>query len=276
MNSASFSGLQSHFMTKVSDVQKMVEFQVAVKEDDECLENLEDLQSEIDNIQIATASLRRELQMQKYALKKSQETNSKMTRLIAHLNHALTYTPERLPKLQQDSTENGSGDKNQSNQKTAKVPPASQNAPTDTAPPTTSAAQPISGKQTNTYYPEIEYLKVDEFIEVPKYLKGRITYDQVNKFIDGMNKAYLSKYKLLKQKKSSLNDLNRKRYENYKAQETKDTAGSYFITDDDLKDYGGLKIDKVGRSIQTILRHCKRVREKRGGKITRIVYVDNY
>ena len=61
-----------------------------------------------------------------------------------------------------------------------------------------------------------------------RYLKGRITYDQVNKFIDGMNKAYVTKYKLLKQKKSSLNDMNRKRYEKYKSQETKDTAGTIF------------------------------------------------
>ena len=52
----------------------------------------------------------------------------------------------------------------------------------------------------------------------------------MNKFIDGMNKAYLSKYKLLKQKKSSLNDFNRKKYEKYKSQESKDTAGtSHFI-----------------------------------------------
>ena len=59
-----------------------------------------------------------------------------------------------------------------------------------------------------------------------RYLKGRITYDQMNKFIDGINAAYLSKYKLLRQKKSSLNDANRKRYENYKSLETKDTAGT--------------------------------------------------
>ena len=52
--------------------------------------------------------------------------------------------------------------------------------------------------------------------------------------------------------------------------------GSYFVTEDDLRDYGNLKIDNVARSIKTILRHCKRVREVRAGKITRIVYIDSY
>ena len=41
MNSASFIGVQSHFMTKVSDLQKLVEIRVAVKDDHECLEHLE-------------------------------------------------------------------------------------------------------------------------------------------------------------------------------------------------------------------------------------------
>ena len=48
------------------------------------------------------------------------------------------------------------------------------------------------------------------------------------------------------------------------------------MTEDDLRDFGNLKIDSVARSIKTILRHCKRMREVRAGKITRIVYVDSY
>ena len=53
-------------------------------------------------------------------------------------------------------------------------------------------------------------------------------------------------------------------------------TGSYFVTEDDLRDFGNLKIDSVARSIKTILRHCKRMREVRAGKITRIVYIDSY
>ena len=61
-----------------------------------------------------------------------------------------------------------SGDKKQSNHKPAKVSSANQKSTTETAPPTTTVSQPVTAKQPNTYYPEIEYLKVDEFSEVPK------------------------------------------------------------------------------------------------------------
>ena len=66
------------------------------------------------------------------------------------------------------SSENGSGDKVQSNQKPAKVSPANQRPSTDTAPPTSTVNQTVSGKQPNTYYPEVEYLKVEEFNDIPK------------------------------------------------------------------------------------------------------------
>lgn len=58
-----------------------------------------------------------------------------------------------------------------------------------------------------------------------RYIKGRLSYDQVNKFIESMNAAYKAKYSLMKLKKSLLNDAKRKRYETYQRQETKDTKG---------------------------------------------------
>ena len=61
-------------------------------------------------------------------------------------------------------------------------------------------------------------------------MKGRLTYQQVNTVIDELNKAFTAKYKLLRQKKSTLNDRNRKRYETLKMQESKDTKGSVFFS----------------------------------------------
>ena len=53
---------------------------------------------------------------------------------------------------------------------------------------------------------------------------------QVNTVIDELNKAFTAKYKLLRQKKSTLNDRNRKRYETLKMQESKDTKGGVFFS----------------------------------------------
>ena len=48
----------------------------------------------------------------------------------------------------------------------------------------------------------------------------------MNSVIDELNKAFIAKYKLLRQKKSTMNDRNRKRYETLKMQESKDTKGT--------------------------------------------------
>lgn len=52
-----------------------------------------------------------------------------------------------------------------------------------------------------------------------------MTYNQLNAAIDELNKPFVEKYKILGMKRLTLNDVNRKRYEKYKLQETKDTAG---------------------------------------------------
>ena len=41
MNSAEFAGLDEHFTTKISDLQKMLDIKLAVKDDNECLEHLQ-------------------------------------------------------------------------------------------------------------------------------------------------------------------------------------------------------------------------------------------
>ena len=56
-------------------------------------------------------------------------------------------------------------------------------------------------------------------------MKGRLTYDKINTVIEKLDHVYVEKYKILRQKKSKLNDINRKRYEDYKLQESKDTTG---------------------------------------------------
>ena len=56
-------------------------------------------------------------------------------------------------------------------------------------------------------------------------MKGRLTYEKINSVIEKLDHVYVEKYKILKLKKSSLNDIKRKRYEAYKLQETKDTPG---------------------------------------------------
>ena len=46
--------------------------------------------------------------------------------------------------------------------------------------------------------PKLAYLTVQEFQSVPKYMKGRFTYDAFNQVVDEFNNALETKYEFLR------------------------------------------------------------------------------
>lgn len=56
-------------------------------------------------------------------------------------------------------------------------------------------------------------------------MKSRLTYGQINDVIKEMNKAVISKYKILHQPKKSMNSVARNLYHRFIDEETKDTKG---------------------------------------------------
>lgn len=68
------------------------------------------------------------------------------------------------------------------------------------------------------------YLKTE--CSVPfRYMKGRVSYDQLNAAVQSINTAVTAKYKILQQSAKTLNNNTRKLYQRFKDQETKDTKG---------------------------------------------------
>ncbi|XP_042531088.1 spindle and kinetochore-associated protein 1 [Dipodomys spectabilis] len=118
---------------------------------------------------------------------------------------------------------------------------------------------------------EMLFITMDEFSGVPAYMKSRLTYCQINDVIKEINKAVVSKYKIVHQPKASLNSVNRNLYHRFINEETKDTKGHYFIVEADIKEFTTLKTDKRFFMILNILRHCRRLSEVRGGGLTRYV-----
>ncbi|XP_048358828.1 spindle and kinetochore-associated protein 1 isoform X1 [Sphaerodactylus townsendi] len=116
---------------------------------------------------------------------------------------------------------------------------------------------------------EIPFLTVEEFDSVPAYMRGRLTYSQVNAVIQEINKAVASKYKIVRQSTKSMSSVVRNLYIRFQEQETKDTKGEFFIVEADIEEFTQLKADKRFHSILTILRHCQRVREIRGSRLVR-------
>nr|XP_032829934.1 spindle and kinetochore-associated protein 1 isoform X2 [Petromyzon marinus]XP_032829935.1 spindle and kinetochore-associated protein 1 isoform X2 [Petromyzon marinus] len=119
--------------------------------------------------------------------------------------------------------------------------------------------------------PAIKILTVSEFEAVPAYLKGRMAYEQVNGTVHEINCALASKYTLLRQPKRSLGEAAVKRHRVYREQETPHTKGHSFFVDDDLRENSKLRVDKRLFNLLGVLRHCQRLREVRGGGLTRYV-----
>lgn len=120
---------------------------------------------------------------------------------------------------------------------------------------------------------EMPYITSEEFNGIPAYMKSRLTYCQINDVIKEINKAVVSKYKILHQPKKSMSSVARNLYHRFIDEETKDTKGHYFVVEADIKEFTALKVDKRFHVILNILRHCRRLSEVRGGGLTRYVII---
>lgn len=58
-----------------------------------------------------------------------------------------------------------------------------------------------------------------------RYMKGRVSYEQLNAVVEGINIAVTAKYKILCQSVKALSNHSRKLQQRFKDQETKDTKG---------------------------------------------------
>uniref|UniRef100_A0A2K5CWM8 SKA complex subunit 1 n=1 Tax=Aotus nancymaae TaxID=37293 RepID=A0A2K5CWM8_AOTNA len=90
---------------------------------------------------------------------------------------------------------------------------------------------------------EMPFTTCDKFNGVLSYMKSRLTY------------AVISKYKILYQRKKSMNSV--ERYQR-----------SLFIMETDIKEFTNLKVDRKFLVILSILLHCQRLSEVRGGGLT--------
>lgn len=120
---------------------------------------------------------------------------------------------------------------------------------------------------------KIDYITNKELNSLPKYMKGRLTCDIINNFIDGFNKTIITKYKLINTPKNQLRNNDIVEVNNFLSQEISETKDLYFCLDQDLKKFGNLTINKMLSSILIILRHCNRIRDIRKNGIVRHVIV---
>ncbi|KAK0047144.1 spindle and kinetochore-associated protein 1 [Biomphalaria pfeifferi] len=240
MNCSTLDELSHHFLSQLSVLIHAQQLSGA-SADDSFIQLVCNLNKSLDEIYKILKVMRHRVNEAKIQLGQNEELNNQLKTLAEQFQHALDNVPSRLSKLKpqhvvpvmplQDSVDN------------RKMEPA------------------VHSNECNY----LRFLTVQEFESVPKYMKGRLTYDKVNHTVELLDKAYTEKYKILSQKKATLNDMNRKRCENYRSQEIKETKGVHFIVEKDITEFTSLKLDINARNILTILRHCGVIHEIRGG-----------
>lgn len=124
-------------------------------------------------------------------------------------------------------------------------------------------------KSSRSFIREMDFITVPEFDSIPQYMRGRVSYEQLNAAVQSINAAVTAKYKILHQPVKTLNNQSRKLQQRFKEQETKHTKGQFFVVEEDIREFTQMKVDKRFQGILNMLRHCQRLKELRGGGLTR-------
>lgn len=183
-------------------------------------------------------------------LKTLQQTSKKYLQDLQHLKENI---PEHLPKKKIQVNVNE---------------PVKTSTKTDGDQPQQSEK---TKKSSKGFIREMEIITIPEYESIPQYMKGRVSYDQLNAAVRCINAAVSSKYKIVHQSVKTLNNHSRKLHQRFKDQETKNTKGHFFIVEGDICEFTETKVDKKFQGILAMLRHCQRLKEQRGGGITRFV-----
>jgi len=209
-------------------------------------------------METALDKLQAHVEKEKTLLEQGEAMKDIATKFRERLEHVAANLPSHLPGVEKKA-KRGSEDTEAAAKENIQKPRK------------TRRAKEVSSADNGSEFPKLAYLTVEEFEEIPKYIKGRISYDQVNNAVDEIHKVVAAKYKILRLPRSAMGEPVMKKYKAFKEAETPETEGEYFFIDEDLKTYSQLKMDSTGRAILTMLRHCGRLREVRGKKLLRYV-----
>ncbi|XP_047453297.1 spindle and kinetochore-associated protein 1 [Mugil cephalus] len=244
--------MSCYISDRISSLQRMLDLSVIEFPQNQ----IKKLKVEIFALEKLLEEFEKYVDQQKEQLKHLKELEKLFQRNVEDAQHIKENIPTHMPKKKGLV----SGKESVMNQKeAADVQPA-------------QPSQPENIKKTSKkFVREMEFITMTEFESIPQYMKGRVTYDQLNAAVNNINTAMTAKYKIFNQSTKTLNNNARKLHQRFKDQETKQTKGQYFVVEDDIRDFTQMKVDKRFQGILNMLRHCQRLRELRGGGLTRYV-----
>lgn len=256
MNCQTLQELEDHFNYKLESISTCMDL-AAVASDpystgSDCKERLISINQELCDMEAILMDLRKSIKAKKEELQAAQELKEALDQLVLDVQHMEKNLPNHLQPA-----------KNSPKTSEPRVPFQERHLQEDTY----VLSQVLKPKQIS--FPRMDFIMQDEFTSVPKYMKGRISYEQLNSMVEVINETIRKKYLLMTKPKNQIGEKKMKTYMKYKEQETKDTKGYYFFTTEDLIKFCSIKNDGSVRNRLTMLRHCNRLKEIRGGGLTR-------
>ncbi|TNN35637.1 Spindle and kinetochore-associated protein 1 [Liparis tanakae] len=238
--------ISQHIEERLSSLHRMLELSaVELPQRKKLTQELATLEKLLEEFEKCVGRQKEQLEQ----LKELEELFQKNVQDVQHLEENI---PAHMPRKTKGPASRGEPLKSQ--KETADVQPA----------------QPEHVKRTTRIVVrEVEVITVPEFESIPSYMKGRVSYHQLNVAVQSINAALSAKYKILHQGAKTLSNQTRKLQQRFKSEETKETKGQFFVVEDDIREFTQMKTDKRFQGILNMLRHCQRLRELRGGKVTR-------
>ncbi|XP_053331919.1 spindle and kinetochore-associated protein 1 [Clarias gariepinus] len=253
MNHCELEEVTKHINDKLSLVKRLLDLRAVAKDPDKRAYLLK-IEQDVNAINGLLDRFERCVIQQRDLLNHLQDLDMFFQEDEQNAQHLLENIPPHMPRKGGQLTAQGGQTEVPSKQSEVNSAPQEQEQPR---------------KPSRSQIKEMEFITVQEFDNIPQYMKGRVTYDQLNTAVKSINTAVTGKYKILQQPVKSLSNAARKLHQRFKDQETKDTKGQFFVVEEDLRDLAQLKVDKRFVGMLNMLRHCQRLKELRGGGLTR-------
>ncbi|XP_054891288.1 spindle and kinetochore-associated protein 1 [Poeciliopsis prolifica] len=229
-----------HFQNKLSSLKCMLDLSAA----DLPQQKIKKLGQEVLGLGRILEEFEKCVDQQKEQLKQLKELEKLFQNDVESIQHMKDNFPAHIPKRKS---------------------PAKNDKPADDQPAQAEKTKKISRNLVK----EMDYITTQEYESIPHYMKGRVSYEQLNAVVEGINTAVAAKYRILCQPLKALNNHSRKLHQRFKDQETKDTKGQFFVVEEDMCEFTQMKVDKRFQGILNMLRQCQRLREVRGGGLVR-------
>ncbi|KAL2100446.1 hypothetical protein ACEWY4_004840 [Coilia grayii] len=247
MSHCELEELTEHINSRISKVKNLVHLR-AIGNDPEKRMIFSKIATEVSGMAALVSQFEKCVAEEKASLKQLEELHELVEEDLQNAIHMSENMPSNMPA-------------SASAVKEEVVPVQKENKP----PP----KDPAAAKKGRKPIKEMEFITVHEFDSIPAYMKGRVTYDQLNSAVRSFNKAVTEKYKILHQSPKTLSSASRKLYDRFKENETGETRGHFFVVEADLREFGEVKMDKRFLGLLSMLRHCQRIKELRGGGLIR-------